>query len=195
MSKSYYNNKSKRVFDLIFLLITLPVTLLIILLILLIYLLSNNQKIIHKSKRVGINNKIFLMYKFRTMKTRTPQVATHLLKKPDLYITSIGYWLRRSSLDEAPQIINVLKGDMSMIGPRPALYNQHNLIKLRNKFKIQRIYPGITGWAQINGRDNLSISHKVKLDNYYKRNKSLYLDLKILFFTIINVIFSKGLRH
>ena len=195
MSKSYYNNKSKRVFDLIFLLITLPVTLLIILLILLIYLLSNNQKIIHKSKRVGINNKIFLMYKFRTMKTRTPQVATHLLKKPDLYITSIGYWLRRSSLDEAPQIINVLKGDMSMIGPRPALYNQYNLIKLRNKFKIQRIYPGITGWAQINGRDNLSISHKVKLDNYYKRNKSLYLDLKILFFTIINVIFSKGLRH
>jgi O-antigen biosynthesis protein WbqP len=195
MSKSYYNNKSKRVFDLIFLLITLPVTLLIISLILLIYLLSNNQKIIHKSKRVGINNKIFLMYKFRTMKTRTPQVATHLLKKPDQYITSIGYWLRRSSLDEAPQIINVLKGDMSMIGPRPALYNQHNLIKLRNKFKIQRIYPGITGWAQINGRDNLSISHKVKLDNYYKRNKSLYLDLKILFFTIINVIFSKGLRH
>jgi O-antigen biosynthesis protein WbqP len=164
-------------------------------LIIIIYFLTNNKKIIYKSKRVGFNNKIFLMYKFRTMKSGTPQVATHLLKKSDLYITSIGYWLRRSSLDEIPQIINVIKGDMSIIGPRPALYNQYNLIKLRNKFKIQDMYPGITGWAQINGRDNLSVLKKVRLDNFYKKNKSLYLDLKILFFTVINVFFSKGLKH
>jgi O-antigen biosynthesis protein WbqP len=195
MSVSYYNNSVKRFFDLVLSLITLPMTIVVMSLIIIIYFLTNNKKIIYKSKRVGFNNKIFLMYKFRTMKSGTPQVATHLLKKSDLYITSIGYWLRRSSLDEIPQIINVIKGDMSIIGPRPALYNQYNLIKLRNKFKIQDMYPGITGWAQINGRDNLSVLKKVRLDNFYKKNKSLYLDLKILFFTVINVFFSKGLKH
>lgn len=195
MSVSYYNNSVKRFFDLVLSLITLPITIVVMSLIIIIYFLTNNKKIIYKSKRVGFNNKIFLMYKFRTMKSGTPQVATHLLKKSDLYITSIGYWLRRSSLDEIPQIINVIKGDMSIIGPRPALYNQYNLIKLRNKFKIQDMYPGITGWAQINGRDNLSVLKKVRLDNFYKKNKSLYLDLKILFFTVINVFFSKGLKH
>ena len=195
MSVSYYNNSVKRFFDLVLLLITLPITIVVMSLIIIIYFLTNNKKIIYKSKRVGFNNKIFLMYKFRTMKSGTPQVATHLLKKSDLYITSIGYWLRRSSLDEIPQIINVIKGDMSIIGPRPALYNQYNLIKLRNKFKIQDMYPGITGWAQINGRDNLSVLKKVRFDNFYKKNKSLYLDLKILFFTVINVFFSKGLKH
>lgn len=195
MSASYYNNSVKRFFDLVLSLITLPITIVVMSLIIIIYFLTNNKKIIYKSKRVGFNNKIFLMYKFRTMKSGTPQVATHLLKKSNLYITSIGYWLRRSSLDEIPQIINVIKGDMSIIGPRPALYNQYNLIKLRNKFKIQDMYPGITGWAQINGRDNLSVLKKVRLDNFYKKNKSLYLDLKILFFTVINVFFSKGLKH
>lgn len=195
MSVSYYNNSVKRFFDLVLSLITLPMTIVVMSLIIIIYFLTNNKKIIYKSKRVGFNNKIFLMYKFRTMKSGTPQVATHLLKKSDLYITSIGYWLRRSSLDEIPQIINVIKGDMSIIGPRPALYNQYNLIKLRNKFKIQDMYPGITGWAQINGRDNLSVLKKVRFDNFYKKNKSLYLDLKILFFTVINVFFSKGLKH
>ena len=195
MSVSYYNNSVKRFFDLVLSLITLPITIVVMSLIIIIYFLTNNKKIIYKSKRVGFNNKIFLMYKFRTMRSGTPQVATHLLKKSDLYITSIGYWLRRSSLDEIPQIINVIKGDMSIIGPRPALYNQYNLIKLGNKFKIQDMYPGITGWAQINGRDNLSVLKKVRLDNFYKKNKSLYLDLKILFFTVINVFFSKGLKH
>lgn len=195
MYRNFYDCLGKRFFDITLILVTSPIILLMVMLITTLFIILNYTDIIYSSNRVGFKNKIFLMYKFRTMKRKTPQLATHLLKKSQTYITPVGFWLRKLSLDELPQIINVIKGDMSIVGPRPALYNQHNLIKMRKRYKIQYMRPGITGWAQVNGRDDLSISQKVKLDYYYKKNQSLSLDLKILIFTIVNVILSKGLKH
>ena len=135
------------------------------------------------------------MYKFRTMRVNSPQVATHLMKNPNDYTTNLGSILRKLSLDELPQIYNVILGDMTIVGPRPALFNQKDLIKLRTLKGVSNLLPGITGWAQINGRDNLSIKKKVELDFYYKKNMSIIFDIKIIFRTFTKIFSSKGVTH
>lgn len=149
---------------------------------------------IHWSKRIGRNNQIFLMPKFRTMQIDTPQVATHQLDGKS-FLTPIGGFLRKSSLDEIPQLISVIKGDMSLVGPRPALFNQYDLMDLRTKHGVHTLLPGVTGWAQINGRDELSIPDKVQFDADYLKKKSLSFDLKIIFMTAAKVILRKGISH
>ncbi|TRZ65173.1 MAG: sugar transferase [Comamonadaceae bacterium] len=147
------------------------------------------------SDRVGRNNGNFKMPKFRTMRVGTPALATHLMGNPKEYLTPIGSFLRRSSLDELPQLWSVLVGDMSLVGPRPALFNQQDLIELRTKYGIHLLLPGLTGWAQVNGRDELSIEDKVALDVYYLKNQSLWLDIKILWLTLIKVVRREGVSH
>ena len=147
------------------------------------------------SDRVGKNNVIFRMPKFRSMLINTPAVATHLLDDPDLYLSPIGGFLRRTSLDELPQLFSVIKGDMSFVGPRPALFNQEDLITLRTKMGINRLLPGITGWAQVNGRDQLSIVDKVNLDVEYMSRQSFWFDIKILLMTLIKVIKNIDVMH
>jgi len=145
--------------------------------------------------RVGVNNRIFKMAKFRTMKLNTPQVATHLMKDPHEYLIPGGGALRKYSLDELPQLFNVLKGDMSFVGPRPALFNQDDLIKLRTEKGVHTLIPGVTGWAQVNGRDELAIPVKVEFDAQYLRNRSLLLDVRILCITVIKVIKREAVSH
>ena len=157
--------------------------------------LTSNGPVLFRTQRVGKGNKLFTMYKFRTMRIDTPQVATHLLKEPEQFLSPIGKFLRRTSLDELPQLINVLRGEMSLVGPRPALFNQDDLIALRLARGVDALNPGITGWAQVNGRDELPIPEKVKLDEWYLRNRSLWLDLKILGMTIFKVIRNDGVVH
>ena len=135
------------------------------------------------------------MYKFRTMRIDTPQVATHLMTDPKQYLTPIGQFLRKSSLDELPQLFNILKGDMSFVGPRPALFNQDDLVALRTEKGVDSLVPGLTGWAQINGRDELPIPVKVEFDAYYLRNRSFLLDIKILFLTFVKVVRREGVDH
>jgi len=135
------------------------------------------------------------MPKFRTMRTDTPAVATHLLKNPEAYLTPVGSFLRKFSLDELPQLWSILKGDMSFVGPRPALHNQDDLKELRTRRNIHTLIPGITGWAQVNGRDELPIPVKVEFDDYYMKNKSFILDLKILWMTFVKVLKTEGIRH
>ena len=147
------------------------------------------------SNRIGKEGKIFSMPKFRSMQIGTPEVATHLLLNPDAYLTPIGSFLRRSSLDELPQLWSILKGDMSFVGPRPALFNQDDLIALRSRQGVDKILPGLTGWAQVNGRDELSIEDKVALDVYYLENQSFWLDIKILWLTMIKVFRREGVSH
>lgn len=147
------------------------------------------------SNRVGKNNQIFKMPKFRTMRLDTPAVATHLLKDPDTYLTGVGKVLRQTSLDELPQLISIVKGDMSFVGPRPALFNQDDLIELRTQKGIHQIMPGLTGWAQINGRDELPIPAKVELDHYYLKNQSFMLDMKIILQTARKVFLREGVTH
>jgi O-antigen biosynthesis protein WbqP len=156
--------------------------------------LTSRGPVLYWSDRVGINNKIFRMPKFRSMLIDTPEVATHLLKGED-YLTPIGAFLRKSSLDELPQVYSVLVGDMSLVGPRPALFNQDELIELRTKCNVHSLRPGITGWAQINGRDEISIVEKVKLDEFYLENKSIFFDIKILFLTLYKVVLRKDISH
>ena len=156
---------------------------------------SSKGNVIYWSKRVGQFNRQFNMPKFRTMRVNTPVVATHLLKKPDIYLTPIGSFLRKSSLDELPQLWSVLKGDMSLVGPRPALFNQDNLITLRKEREVDKLKPGITGWAQVNGRDELSISDKVALDVEYLEKKSFCFDMKILWITLMKVTKVNGVSH
>lgn len=151
--------------------------------------------ILYWSKRVGRYDVIFEMPKFRSMRIDTPEVATHLLPDPDRWLTPVGDFLRKSSLDELPQLLCILKGDMSFVGPRPALFNQADLILLRKYAGVNQLRPGLTGWAQINGRDELSIEEKVKLDTEYLKAKSFGLDIKILWFTFINVLQKKGVSH
>ena len=157
--------------------------------------LTSNGPVLFRTQRVGKGNKLFTMYKFRTMQMDTPQVATHLLKEPDQFLTPIGKLLRRTSLDELPQLINVLSGEMSLVGPRPALFNQDDLIALRTAGGVDALTPGITGWAQVNGRDELPIPEKVKLDEWYLKNRSLWLDLKIVGMTVFKVIRKEGVGH
>lgn len=157
--------------------------------------LTSKGSILYWSERVGKNNKLFKMPKFRSMLIDTPIVATHLLNNPDAYFTPIGNFLRRSSLDELPQLISVIKGDMSLVGPRPALYNQEDLITIRTDMGINKLLPGITGWAQINGRDELSIPEKVTLDCEYLKNQSFFFDIKILWMTFLKVVMRDDVQH
>ena len=157
--------------------------------------LSSKGPCLYFSDRVGKNNKIFKMPKFRSMLVGTPAVATHLLDNPDSYLSPIGGSLRRSSLDELPQLFSVLKGDMSFVGPRPALFNQDDLITLRTENGVDKLLPGITGWAQVNGRDELSIPDKVALDVEYLNHQSFWLDIKILWMTFLKVVKRDGVSH
>ena len=147
------------------------------------------------SDRVGRNNQIFKMPKFRSMRIDTPAVATHLLDNPSQWLSPIGSFLRKSSLDELPQLWSILKGDMSFVGPRPALFNQHDLIALRTEKGIHELVPGLTGWAQVNGRDEIPIPQKVELDAQYLKRKSFLFDLKILWMTVLKVTAGKGVSH
>ena len=147
------------------------------------------------SKRVGRNNRLFQMYKFRSMRTDTPQVATHLLPDPSAFLSPVGHLLRKTSLDELPQLLNVIKGDMSLVGPRPALFNQDDLIALRTAAGVHALKPGITGWAQVNGRDELPIPVKVQYDAFYLNNRTLAFDLRILLLTVIKVFRKEGVSH
>ncbi|MBB3133056.1 O-antigen biosynthesis protein WbqP [Rhizobium pisi] len=157
--------------------------------------LTSPGPILYWSKRVGRFNQIFLMPKFRSMRIDTPTVATHLLENPDLFLTPIGSFLRKSSLDELPQLWCILGGKMSFVGPRPALYNQYDLIEMRTAHGVDRLLPGLTGWAQINGRDELPIPEKVKLDVEYLNRRSFGFDMRILFLTAGKVIRRKGITH
>ena len=185
----------KRGFDIIFSLLALTALGIPMLLVALLVKLTSKGPVLYWSDRVGRMNIIFRMPKFRTMRADTPAVATHLLKNPDRYFTSIGRILRRSSLDELPQLISILNGDMSIVGPRPALFNQHDLIKLRTLKMIHVLTPGLTGWAQINGRDELPIPVKVELDEYYLNHHSFLFDLRIILRTILKVIRSEGVHR
>jgi len=150
---------------------------------------------LYLSDRVGQENKIFKMPKFRSMRVDTPAVATHILDDPDTYLSPIGGFLRRTSLDELPQLWSILKGDMSFVGPRPALFNQDDLIALRTEYGVDQLVPGLTGWAQINGRDELPIPEKVALDVEYMQRQSFWFDLKILWMTFLKVIKRDGVSH
>ena len=161
--------------------------------IMILIFLDDGFPIFFKQKRVGVNNKIFFIYKFRTMKNNSPNMPTHMLKDPSLYYTKYGKFLRKFSLDELPQLINIFKMEMVFIGPRPALYTQTDLINLRTKNGIHELYPGVTGWAQVTGRDDLTIDQKVKSDLYLKVNNSLKLKIKILLLTIYKVFKSEGI--
>jgi len=185
----------KRIFDIVFAIVLIIAFSFPILIIALSVKLTSKGPILYWSDRVGKRNMIFKMPKFRTMKSDTPAMATHLMKYPEQYCTSVGSFLRKSSLDELPQLYSVLKGDMSFVGPRPALFNQDDLIELRTKKGIHNLIPGITGWAQINGRDDLPIPEKVDLDEYYLNNHSFMFDLKTLFMTLLSVISSQGVQH
>jgi O-antigen biosynthesis protein WbqP len=188
-------NLMKRLFDILLSCLLLLVFGIPILLVALMVKITSKGPALYASDRVGINNLIFKMYKFRTMKTDTPPVATHLMKNPEQYLTPIGKFLRKTSLDELPQLFNIFKGDMSFVGPRPALFNQDDLVALRTKKQIDSLVPGLTGWAQINGRDELPIPVKVEFDEYYYKNKSFFLDCKILFLTFVKVIRHEGVDH
>lgn len=156
---------------------------------------TSKGPVIHWSKRIGKNNQIFLMPKFRTMRTETPQMATHLLKDGQNYLTPLGSFLRKSSLDEIPQLWSVLIGDMNLVGPRPALFNQDDLKELRTHFGVHKLSPGITGWAQINGRDEIPIPIKVNLDKEYLERRSLLFDIQIIFLTFFKVLKKENIQH
>jgi len=185
----------KRIFDLLLGVAILVFLIAPMLLISITVLLSSKGSALYWSDRVGKNNKIFKMPKFRSMLSDTPAVATHLLDNPGVYLSPIGGFLRRSSLDELPQLFSVLKGDMSFVGPRPALFNQKDLIALRTKNGVDKLLPGITGWAQVNGRDELSIPDKVALDVEYLNRQSFWFDVKILWMTFLKVIKRDGVSH
>lgn len=185
----------KRTFDLLLGVTTLVLLLAPLLLISIAVSLSSKGPVLYWSNRVGKNNKIFKMPKFRSMLIDTPNVATHLLNNPHSFLSPIGGFLRRSSLDEFPQLFSVLKGDMSFVGPRPALFNQDDLITLRTQKGVDKLLPGITGWAQVNGRDDLSISDKVVLDEEYLNRQSFWFDMKILWMTFLKVIKRESVSH
>jgi O-antigen biosynthesis protein WbqP len=180
-----------RLFALILLLILLPLFLLVAISI----IIEDGSPIFFKQKRVGINYTFFNIYKFRSMKKNTPNVATHLLVNPESYLLRIGGILRKLSLDELPNLINIINGDMVFVGPRPALYNQDDLMALRVATGVDKLKPGITGWAQINGRDDISIEKKVQLEQEYLNRKSIWFDFMIVIKTFSSVLFSKGVMH
>jgi O-antigen biosynthesis protein WbqP len=185
----------KRVFDLFLGLLSLPMALVLAVVIAIAIRLTSQAPVLYWSDRIGRNNSIFRMPKFRTMKLDTPEMATHLLADPQRQLTALGPFLRKTSLDELPQIYSILKGDLSFVGPRPALYNQEDLISLRTQRGIHELVPGLTGWAQIHGRDQLSVPAKVEFDYEYLLKKTFWLDLKILALTAVNVIRKEGVSH
>jgi O-antigen biosynthesis protein WbqP len=185
----------KRIFDLFISLCLVPVLFFPFLVIALLIKISSKGPVLYWSDRVGLGNDIFRMPKFRTMRIDTPAVATHLLKNPHVYLTRIGSFLRKSSLDELPQLWSVLKGDMSFVGPRPALFNQDDLINLRTRKGVHHLIPGLTGWAQINGRDDIPIPKKVEYDEDYLNSRSFFFDLKILFLTFLKVLRGENVSH
>ncbi len=180
-----------RILSLFLLIVFTPVFLVIAIFI----ILADGFPVFFKQKRIGKNNSEFWMYKFRTMKKDTPNLPTHLLKNPEQYLLPVGKLLRKLSIDELPNLINILKGEMNFVGPRPALYTQEDLIALRTKANVHTIKPGITGWAQINGRDELPIPVKVNYDIYYLEHRSFILDLKIIFFTFFKTLRAEGVAH
>lgn len=185
----------KRFFDL-FAGLTLFILLFIVMLFVAIaILLTSKGPLIYWSYRVGLNNETFKMPKFRSMKIETPDLATHLLEEPNKFLSPIGGFLRSTSLDEIPQLFSIIKGDMSFIGPRPALYNQDDLIKLRTINNLHKLKPGLTGWAQVNGRDSLTIDQKVALEIEYVKKKSLLIDMKILWLTFLKVFKKQDVSH
>jgi O-antigen biosynthesis protein WbqP len=185
----------KRAFDLLFSLAAAALLALPMLVVALLVKATSRGPALYWSDRVGRGNAIFRMPKFRSMRIDTPEVATHLLTKPESYLTPIGGFLRKSSLDELPQLWSILKGDMSFVGPRPALFNQQDLIALRTQHGVDALVPGLTGWAQVNGRDDLPIPAKVALDAYYLDHRSLRLDLRILWRTLLHVVRGEGVSH
>lgn len=188
-----YRNFIKRGLDIVLSLLGIIVLAIPMLIFALIIYFEDKGNVIFKQKRVGKNCSYFNIYKFRSMKLSTPQnVPTHLLDNPDEYILKCGKWMRKFSVDELPQLFNILKGDMSVIGPRPALWNQYDLIEERNKYGANDIRPGLTGWAQINGRDELEIPVKAKLDGYYVKNESFLFDVKCFLLTIVKVFKHEG---
>lgn len=184
----------KRILDIILSLVAIIIFSPLFLIVSFAIRIDSKGPIIFKQKRPGINHKIFTIYKFRTMKVETPNISTEELGDPSQYITKLGLFLRKSSLDEIPQLFNILKGDMSIVGPRPALYNQDNLILMRENEGIDRVKPGLTGYAQVRGRDNISDLEKVEYEKYYKENMSFIFDLKIIWWTVQSVLKSEGVR-
>lgn len=185
----------KRLFDLALAIILSGVLALPILIVAVLVRLTSPGPALYWSDRVGRNNSIFRMPKFRSMRMGTPAVATHLLANPQAHLTPIGAFLRKSSLDELPQLWSILVGDMSFVGPRPALFNQADLIALRSAKGVDTLVPGLTGWAQINGRDELPIPDKVELDAEYLRRRSLWFDIRIMWMTAIKVLRRDGVSH
>lgn len=185
----------KRLFDLLLAIVAAVILALPIALIALMVRLTSPGPVLYWSDRIGRHNRIFKMPKFRSMRIGTPAVATHLLLDPKVYLTPIGSFLRKSSLDELPQLWSILGGDMSFVGPRPALFNQDDLIVLRTKFGVHELVPGLTGWAQVNGRDELPIPEKVKLDVDYLHRQSFWFDIRILWLTFVKVIRRDGVSH
>ena len=185
----------KRFFDLLLALIASIILIIPVIIVSLAVRFTSIGPIIYWSDRVGRRNKIFKMPKFRTMRIDTPAVATHLLPDPKKFLTPVGSFLRKSSLDELPQLWSIIAGDMSFVGPRPALFNQDDLVAMRTECGVDELLPGLTGWAQINGRDELPIPEKVKLDVEYLQNRSFVLDIKIIFLTFLKVIRRDGITH
>lgn len=182
----------KRGFDILSSLIAIILFSPILLVLAMIVKCTSPGPILFKQRRIGKDNKEFMIYKFRTMRIDTPNVATHLLKNPEQYITPIGKFMRKTSLDELPQLFNILKGEMSVVGPRPALYNQYDLIEMRTKANVHTVRPGLTGLAQVSGRDELENEQKVYFDQQYVQKQSFFFDLKLIFLTVIKVFKSEG---
>lgn len=185
----------KRTFDFCLAAVLLAIFIVPIVLVAIAVRCTSPGPIFHWSDRIGRDNRIFRMPKFRTMRTNTPQLATHLLSDAESFLTPIGGFLRRTSLDELPQLFSVFRGDMSLVGPRPALFNQDDLVGLRTEFGVHRLSPGMTGWAQVNGRDDLSVPEKVRFDCEYLRAYSLRFDFEILGKTLVKVVRRDGVRH
>ncbi len=185
----------KRIFDFLLALLALLFFIAPILLIAAIVKLTSTGPALYWSHRVGLNNKLFEMPKFRTMRLDTPALATHLLPNPKHYLTPIGSFLRKSSLDELPQLWSIIKGEMSFVGPRPALFNQDDLVALRTAHGVDKLLPGLTGWAQVNGRDELAIAQKVQFDVDYLQHQSLWFDIKIIGLTVLKVLGKHGIVH
>lgn len=185
----------KRIFDLLLAIVATFILAIPVVLVAVAVRLTSPGPALYWSDRVGRNNQIFKMPKFRSMQIDTPAVATHLLTNPDVYLTPIGSFLRKSSLDELPQLWSILIGDMSFVGPRPALFNQQDLIELRTQQGVHKLMPGLTGWAQVNGRDEIPIPDKVKLDAAYLRDHSIAMDIRILCMTLIKVVKRANVSH
>ena len=185
----------KRAFDIILLVFAAIFLFIPFLLTAILVLLTSKGPILYWSDRIGKDNIIFKMPKFRSMKIDTPAVATHLLKNPDLFLTPIGHFIRKTSLDELPQLWCIWKNQMSIVGPRPALFNQYDLIDLRTQKNVHKLLPGITGWAQVNGRDELSIEEKVVFDMEYLQRQNVWFDIKIIAITLLKVLKKDGVKH